>query len=78
MIDHIISDPIIEARQEFDALHGREPFRETAKRIAEKYGAGPTHSMVDEISHALEDASSLGEKWGELKAALTSAQREEK
>jgi hypothetical protein len=46
----------------FDAEHKVEPARTIAKRIAAKYGAGPTHSLVDEISQAIENAWDIGEK----------------
>jgi hypothetical protein len=51
-----------EALFAFDAEHKVEPARTIAKRIAAKYGVGPTHSLVDEISQAIEDAWAIGEK----------------
>jgi hypothetical protein len=58
----IVETPDDKARHTFDAANNVEPCRIIAERIAAKYGAGPTHSMVDAISHAIEDARELGEK----------------
>lgn len=58
--------PEYDALNAFDAEHNVEPTRTIAERIAWKYGAGPTHSMVDDIAHALEDAHELGVKRGPL------------
>lgn len=41
---------------------GEEPPQRIARRIAGKYGAGPYHPLVDDISHAIEDARELGVK----------------
>lgn len=48
----------------FDADNNVEPFRTIAERIAWKYGAGRTHSLVDDIAHAIEDAHDLGVRRG--------------
>lgn len=58
--------PECDALNAFDAANNVEPMRTIAERIAWTYGAGPKHSMVDEISHALEDAYELGVKRGPL------------
>jgi hypothetical protein len=58
--------PEYDALNAFDAAHNVEPFRTIAERLALKYGAGPAHSMVDDIAHALEDAHELGVKRGPL------------
>ena len=53
-----------------DAENKVEPARNIAEQIALKYGAGKTHSMVDEISHAIEDARDIGKRRGALKRAI--------
>lgn len=52
------------AMMQFDDENNVEPPRRIAERIASKYGANGTHSLVDDISHALEDAYNLGVQRG--------------
>ena len=56
--------PIEKALSKFDDENNVEPTRRIAERIALKYGAGPTHSLVDDIHHAIEDAYNLGARRG--------------
>jgi hypothetical protein len=58
--------PEQEALYLFDAEHNVEPTRETAMRIAMKYGFPAASALVDEISHAIEDAYEIGQKRGLL------------
>ena len=62
----IIPQPEYDALHAFDAENNVEPFRTIAERIARKYGAGETHSLVDDIAQAIEDAYNLGERRGPL------------
>lgn len=62
----ITTTPEQEALYQFDAEHNVEPTRETAMRIAMKYGFPATSALVDEISHAVEDAYEIGQKRGIL------------
>jgi len=48
----------------FDAANNVEPPRRVAERIAAKHGADRTHPIVDDISSAIENAITLGEKRG--------------
>lgn len=65
MDDNEIShQPEWDALQQFDADNNVEPPRVIAYRIASKYGHSAT--LVDEISHAIEDAYNLGERRGPL------------
>jgi hypothetical protein len=66
MNNRMVLTPADEALFAFDAENHVEPVRTIAERIAAKHGAGPTHSLVDDISRAIEDAYSLGERRGEL------------
>ena len=52
------------AMLKFDDQNNVEPPRKIAERIALRYGAGPTHSLVDDIHHAIEDAYNLGARRG--------------
>lgn len=54
------TSPADEALFAFDADHNVEPARTIAERIASKYGCGFTHALVDDISHAIEDARDIG------------------
>jgi hypothetical protein len=54
--------PRDEAIFDFDAADNVEPPRRIARRIAMKYDCGNTHPIVDEISHAIEDAMLLGSR----------------
>jgi hypothetical protein len=51
----------------FDAENNVEPPRTIAERIAWRFGAGPTHPLVDAISHAIEDAMDLGARRAAVK-----------
>lgn len=62
----ITPQPEWDAIHQFDADNNVEPARTIAERIAWKYGAGKTHSMVDDIAHAIEDAMELGQRRGLL------------
>jgi hypothetical protein len=70
MSDKIAVSPEFESRHAFDAEHNTEPCRMIAKRIVLKHDISPLHPIVDDISHAIEDALTLGEKRGR---ALTKA-----
>lgn len=50
----------------FDAAHAVEPDRVIAERIAASHGAGEFHPIVDDITHAIEDARNLGERRGKF------------
>lgn len=58
----IISTPADEALWAFDQANNVEPTRTIAGRIASNHGFGWGHPMVDEISHALEDAMDIGRR----------------
>lgn len=67
----ITTTPEWDAVHAFDAENNVEPFRTIAERIAWKYGADRRHSLVDDISNAIEDAYNLGERRGPLVAAAS-------
>lgn len=67
----ITSTPAWDAVHAFDAENSVEPFRAIAERIAYGAGCAKNHQLVDDISGALEDAYSLGERRGPLVAAAT-------
>jgi hypothetical protein len=71
MSNKITSTPAWDAVHAFDAENSVESFREIAERIAANHDFWMTHQIVDEISAALEDAYSLGERRGPLVAAAT-------
>lgn len=52
----------------FEIENGVEPARQTAQRIAAKYGGGENHPLVDDISRAIEDAWGIG--WRRHEASL--------
>lgn len=54
---------------DFDAERNVEPWRTVAQRIAAKHGHGEFDSIVDEISHALEDAMDIGRARAALEEA---------
>jgi hypothetical protein len=58
----IISTPADEALWAFDQTNNVDPTRTIAERIAGNHGFGWRHPMVDEISHALEDARDIGRR----------------
>lgn len=58
----ITATPADEALFKFDAENNVEPTRTVAERIAERHGLGLWHSLIDDISHALEDAHDIGVK----------------
>lgn len=58
--------PEYDALNAFDAENNVEPPRRIAERIAHKNRVRKTHPMVDDISHALEDAMRIGEKRGKF------------
>lgn len=66
MTDKITPQPEYDALNAFDAENSVEPFRTIAERIAVGHDFWTTHLIVDEISHALEDAYNLGVKRGPL------------
>lgn len=53
-----------DALHEFDAVNGVEPTRTIARRIVAAHGIDHNHPIVDEISHAIEDAYALGARRG--------------
>lgn len=55
------------ARCAFDIENDVIPCRAVAINICGHYGIDPTSSIVDDISHAIEDARNVGEKRGRLK-----------
>jgi hypothetical protein len=59
--DPIITSPADEARQAFDAGHNVEPCHMIAVGIAARYGIRRTHPIVDDMSHAIEDAPEIGD-----------------
>jgi hypothetical protein len=61
----ITPQPEYDALNAFDAENNAEPARTIAERIGLKYAAGRTHPLVDDISHAIEDAI----EWGQRRAA---------
>lgn len=65
----ITSTPEWDALHAFDVENDVEPARTIAERIASKYGADKRHSVVDDISHAIEDAREIGTRRGPLEAA---------
>jgi len=71
-IIHTVEDDALFA---FDAANNVEPHRTVAKRIAAKYGVGPTHSLVDDIAHAVEDAMTIGERRGPFVRASIASHR---
>jgi len=62
----ITPQPEYDALNAFDAENNVEPFRTIAERIGWRYGAGKTHSLVDAIASAIEDAYNLGVRRGPL------------
>lgn len=70
----ITSTPADEALFKFDAENNVEPTRTVAERICKRHGIGPWHSIVDEISHALEDAHDIGVKRSPYLAARSPRQ----
>ena len=62
----IAPQPEYDALYAFDAENNVEPARTIAERIVKKYGCGLTHPLVDDISHAIEDAMDLGVRRGPL------------
>lgn len=67
--------PEWDAVNAFDAKINLEPDRVIAQRIARKHGFLDTDDIVDEISHALEDAYNIGERRGPLVAAAVAADK---
>lgn len=57
-----MTTPMDDALFRFDAENNVEPPRRIAARIASKYGVTSTHPLVDDISHAIEDAMELGHR----------------
>jgi hypothetical protein len=70
MGERVVTTPEFAARHAFDAEHNAEPCRTTATRIVQKHDISPRHPIVDEISHAIEDALALGEKRGRTLSKL--------
>lgn len=62
----IAHQPEYDALNAFDAENNVKPFRTIAEHIAANHDFWTTHPIVDEISHALEDAYNLGERRGPL------------
>lgn len=58
----IMPQPEYDALNAFDAENNVEPARVIAERIALKWSSYLRPEMVDDISHAIEDAMSLGER----------------
>ncbi len=65
-VNKIHPQPEYDALYAFDAENNVEPASVIAERIAAKYGFGETHSMVDDIHYAIEDALELGQRRGQL------------
>ena len=65
------STPEWDALNAFDAENNVEPTRVVACRIACKYAHSATENgqLIDEISHAIEDAMEIGARRGPLEAA---------
>jgi hypothetical protein len=61
-----------EALYRFDAENKVEPQRVIAERVAAIYGLGKTHPIVDDISHAIEDAREVFERRGRVASMVTS------
>jgi len=68
MTEKFITTAQDEADFRFDEENNVEPARTIAERLSEKYGGSPTHPLVDDVSHAIEDARELGERRGLAKA----------
>ncbi len=62
MENKIQRQPEYDALDKFDAENNVEPARVIAYRIASKYGLSERGRLVDEISHAIEDALDLGQR----------------
>ena len=62
MTDKIVLTPEDRARHAFDAENNVEPCRTIAERIVHNYPH--PDDLVDDISHAIEDARALGERRG--------------
>jgi hypothetical protein len=58
----ITPQPEYDALNAFDAENNVEPARTIAERIAWKYDYWSTDPIVDDISHAIEDAMNLGQR----------------
>ena len=67
----IARQPEWDALYAFDAENNVLPARTIAEKIAERHGLQLWYSLVDEISHAIEDAMELGIKRGPLIPPLT-------
>ena len=65
-MERIARQPEYDALNAFDGENNVKPFRTIAERIGEKYGFDWRHSLVDDISNAIEDAYNLGERRGPL------------
>lgn len=66
MTHKIAHQPEYDAINAFDAENNVLPTRKLAELIAQQHGLGLWHSLIDEISHAIEDARELGERRGRL------------
>ena len=62
----ITHQPEYDALNAFDAENDVVPFRNIAEQIAWRFDFRPEHMIVDDISHALEDAYNLGVRRGPL------------
>lgn len=69
-MEKIAPQPEYDALDEFDAENNVLPARTIAERIAWAYGAGRTHSIVDAIAHAIEDARDIGKRRSALELAI--------
>ena len=58
----ITPQPEYDALNAFDAENNVEPARTIAERIAWRFDFRPDHMIVDDISHAIEDAVELGQR----------------
>jgi len=62
MTEKVVLSPADKARHAFDAENNVEPCRTIAERIV--YNCPHPDDMVDDLSHAIEDARALGKKRG--------------
>jgi hypothetical protein len=65
----VVTTPEWDALHEFDAKNNVEPPRTIAERIAAEFFIEETHSIVDAISGAIEDAMALGARRGPFEEA---------